>query len=267
MKILFIGDIVGRSGREAVEKHLPLVVKKYEPDVIIANAENAAHGFGLTEKIAVELFDLGVDCITTGNHVWDQREMIAYIAREPRILRAATIPAPAPGRGVYEGRGKDGGRFVVIHLMGRVFMDPMDCPFRTADDILKTYHLGRNCDSIFVDFHGEATSEKMALAQYLDGRVTAVVGTHTHIPTADAQIFNEGTAYQTDAGMTGDYDSVIGMKKEIPIFKFIRKMPSERMSPACGEATFCAVFVEGDVRGKAKSIRPIRMGGRLQEQF
>lgn len=264
MKILFIGDIVGRSGREAVEAHLPTIREKHSPDLVIINAENAAHGFGLTEKVARGLFDLGADCLTTGNHVWDQREIISYITREPRIIRAATIPDPAPGKGVLEGRTHEGERFVVIHLMGRVFMDAMECPFRTADRLLKDYRLGKNCDTIFVDFHGEATSEKMALGQYLDGRVSAVVGTHTHIPTADCQIFNGGTAYQTDAGMTGDYDSVIGMKKDVPIFKFVRKMPTERMSPASGEATLCGTLIETKSNGLAVDIRPIRIGGRLK---
>lgn len=266
MRILFVGDVMGRSGREALAKHLPILKEKLEYDVLIVNGENAAHGFGVTEKIANEFFSLGADCITTGNHAWDQREIISYIEREKRFLRPINYPAGTPGQGAYIHTLFDGRKILILHAMGSLYMDPLDNPFMVIPSYLKTYAMGQNVNAIFVDFHAEATSEKMALAQHLDGRVSAVVGTHTHIPTADAQIFEGGTAYQTDAGMTGDYNSVIGMKKDVPIKRFLRKVPRERMVPADQDGSLCGVFVvTDDTTGHAKRIRSIRLGGRLQE--
>jgi metallophosphoesterase (TIGR00282 family) len=230
----------------------------------VVNGENAAHGFGITKAICRELFEIGVDVITTGNHIWDQREIIPYLETEPRLLRPLNYPATAPGRGfgvVTDGRGR---KILVVNLMARLFMEPLDDPFGMIDVLLKNYPLGGAVQAIIIDFHGEATAEKMAMGHFLDGRVSFVVGTHSHIPTADAQILPLGTAYQTDAGMCGDYNSVIGMVKDVPIHRFIRKTPTERMSPAQGAGTLCGVFVEtDDDTGLAKSVQPLRIGARL----
>lgn len=264
MKILFIGDVVARSGREALAKNLPAIKSELSPDVIIVNGENAAHGIGINDKICHEFFDLGVDVITLGNHSWDQREVIPYIQREPRLIRPLNYPAGTPGNGSVVYSMRNGQKILVINAMARLFMDPMDDPFAAVAQLVEKHPMGRSVQAIFVDFHGEASSEKMALAHYLDGKVSAVVGTHTHIPTADAQIFNKGTAYQTDAGMTGDYNSVIGMKTEVPIQRFTRKFSIEKLSPAEGEGCVCGVLVETDDKtGLAKSIRPVRRGARL----
>lgn len=264
MRILFLGDIMGRSGREAVALHLPDLKEKLRPDAIIVNAENAAHGDGITEKICDSLFALGVDCITTGNHVWGQREAIGYIGREPRLLRPLNYPAGTPGNGLFHKTFPDGRSLVILNAMGRQWMEALDCPFTAIQKVLETETMGRSANAIFLDFHADATSEKMAMGHFLDGRVSAVVGTHTHIPTADAWVLPGGTAYQTDAGMCGDYDSCIGVRKDIPIHKFIRKMPGERFVPADGLATVCGVFVVTDDRsGHALSIAPVRVGPRL----
>ncbi len=267
MRILFFGDIMGRSGRDGVIRHLPDLVARHAPDFIVANGENAAGGFGITLEIARDLFAAGVDCITLGNHSWDQKPLLTQIDAEPRLLRPINYPPGTPGRGaqVYT---KGQRKLLVINVMGRLFMDPLDDPFRTVEAELARHRLGGassgTVGGILVDIHAEATSEKMAMAQYLDGRVSLVVGSHSHIPTADAQILPGGTAYQTDAGMCGDYDSVIGMKKELSLHRFLRKTPGERMAPAEGEATVCAVLVEtDDATGKAMAVRPIRRGGRL----
>ncbi|MCB1558657.1 MAG: TIGR00282 family metallophosphoesterase [Alphaproteobacteria bacterium] len=265
MKILFIGDVAARSGRDALAQYLPTVKAECEPDVIIVNGENAAHGIGINDKICKEFFDLGVDVITLGNHSWDQREVIPYIEREKKLIRPLNYPAGTPGNGWVVHTLPNGQKILVINAMGQLFMDPLDNPFNAIDVLLKTYKLNEKVNAIFVDFHAEATSEKMALAHYLDGRVSAVVGTHTHIPTADAQIFPQGTAFQSDAGMTGDYNSVIGMKKDTPIMRFSRKISFERLSPAEGDGTMCGTLIETDNNtGLAKSIRPIRRGPRLQ---
>lgn len=264
MQILFLGDIVGRAGRDAVAAHLPKLREKLTPDVIIANGENAAAGFGITQKIAREFFAMGIHCLTTGNHVWDQRELVGQIDQEPNLLRPLNYPDGTPGRGATIITTANGKKILVINTMARLFMDSLDDPFAVTHKFLTQHRLGQSVAAIFVDFHGEASSEKMAYAHYLDGRVSVVVGTHTHIPTADAMILPGGTAYQTDAGMCGDYDSVIGMKKEVPIAKFTRKLPTDRMSPADGEATLCGIFVTtDDATGKATAIRPIRIGGKL----
>lgn len=264
MKILFLGDIVGRAGREAVIKYLPRLRESYAPDIVVANGENAAAGFGITQKLAHEFFAFGIHCITTGNHVWGQRELVGQIDREPNLLRPLNYPEGTPGRGAAIVAAPDGRKILVMNVIGRLFMDSADDPFAATQKYLAQHRLGQSVDAIFIDFHGEASSEKMAFAHFLDGRVSAVVGTHTHIPTADAMILPGGTAYQTDAGMCGDYDSVIGMKKETPILKFTRKIPTDRLSPAEGEGTLCGALVTIDIRtGLATAIKPIRMGGKL----
>lgn len=264
MKILFIGDIYGRSGRDGLLEHLPKLREKYDPDCVIVNGENSAHGHGITRKICDEMFEAGVDCITTGDHVWDQREMIVHIEKEQRVLRPLNLPEGAPGRGSIKLTARNGKKIMIINAMARTFMDAIECPFRQVDKELKTVRLGQNIDAIFVDFHGEATSEKMAFGHYFDGRISGMVGTHTHIPTADAHIMENGTAYQTDAGMSGDYDSVIGRRKDISIFGFLRKMPGEKAQPASGKATICgAVISTDDTTGLAKSIESFRVGGVL----
>lgn len=266
MRIVFIGDIFGRSGREALEKYMPRIQEDLKPDVVIVNGENAANGAGITEKICKQFYEYGVDVITTGNHVWDQREIIPYIARDKSLLRPINYPEGAPGKGVYKHRLKDGRTITVVNAMARLFMDAIDDPFKGIRDVLANEKLGKTSDAIFVDFHGETTAEKMAFAHHIDGKVTAIVGTHTHVPTADAHIMDKGTAYQTDAGMTGDYDSVIGMNKDIAMQRFVKKMPGERMRPANGKATLCGCLViSNDKTGKAKSIEPIRLGGILPE--
>jgi metallophosphoesterase (TIGR00282 family) len=267
MKILFFGDVMGRSGRDGLAKHLPDLKARLQPDVVIANAENAAAGFGVTDKMAKEFFALGIDCLTTGNHIWGQKELVGTIDREPRLLRPLNYPEGTPGRGSYLHTLPGGKKILIVNVMARVFMEPvLDDPFVTTEKLLAQYRLGQNANAIFIDFHGETTSEKMAFAHVFDGRVSAVVGTHTHVPTSDDRIFPRGTAYQTDAGMCGDYDSVIGMKKELSIWKFTRKIPGERMVPAEGEATVCGVLVTtDDATGLAKSIESIRVGGRLRQ--
>ncbi len=257
---------MGRSGRDALEKHLPMLKEKLKPDAVIVNGENAAHGIGITEKICEEFYAFGVDVITTGNHVWDQREILTYIDRDPNLLRPINFPDNTPGNGFVVKALDNGQKICVINAMARLFMDPMEDPFKMVMDVVKSHKLGQACDAIFVDFHGEATSETMAMGHYLDGKISALVGTHTHVPTADAHIFVGGTAYQTDAGMTGDFDSVIGVKKEIPIHRFTRKTPTERMIPADGEATLCGTLIEtSDKTGLAKNIAPVRVGGRLSQ--
>jgi hypothetical protein len=264
MRILFIGDVFGRSGRDALIKHLPTLKTKLLPDAIIVNGDNAAHGRGITGAICEEMFNLGVDCITSGDHVWDQREIISYIDHEKRLIRPLNYSSKVPGMGSWSKTMPEGTKLVVVHVQGQIFMKEIDSAFAVIDRFLETEKLGRKT-SIFVDIHAEATSEKMAMAQYLDGRVSAVVGTHTHIPTADAQIFKKGTAFQTDAGMTGDFDSVIGANVEDSIFRFTTKMPRP-LVPADGEATLCGTFVvTDDTTGIARSIAPVRVGGRLSE--
>lgn len=264
MKLLFLGDVVGRAGRDAITKHLPGLRDRLSLDFVIANGENVAHGFGITDKTARELYDAGVDCITTGNHIWDQREIISTIDADPRLLRPINFPRGTPGRGIgVFTLGKR--RVVVVNVMTRLFMDPLDDPFAAVESVLATQKLGNGVDVLVIDVHGEASSEKMALGHFCDGRASLVVGSHSHVPTADAQILPGGTGYQTDAGMCGDYDSVIGMKKEPAIQRFVRKMPGERLSPADGEATMCGIFAEiDDATGRTLRIDPVRMGGRLK---
>ena len=268
MRILLCGDVVGRSGREAVTGNLPGLRDRYAIDFVVVNGENAAGGFGITPKICDEFFKAGADVITTGNHVWDQRDIIPHFDKEPRILRPDNFPEGTPGRGVGEYRDAKGRRVVVLHLMARLFMDPLDDPFAAVNKMLGTWRLRGNADAILLDFHGEATSEKMAMGHFVDGRVSVVVGTHTHVPTADAQVFPGGTGYISDIGMCGDYDSVIGIRKEISVDRFVRKMPGVRMEAAAQEATFCGVLVDtDDATGLATDIRPVRIGGRLRGEM
>lgn len=265
MRVLFLGDIVGRSGREVVFNQVPQLRRDQGLDFVVVNGENAASGFGLTPQICEDLYAAGVDVITTGNHVWDQRQIIAHIDQDHRVLRPMNFPAGTPGRGANLYQLADGRTVMVVNVMGRLYMDPLDDPFAAVDLALNQKRLGRDASFILVDVHAETTSEKMAMGHHCDGRASMVVGTHTHVPTADAQVLPGGTAYMTDAGMCGDYDSVIGMKKEAATQRFVKKMPGERLSPALGEATLCGLLVESDDRtGLARSIQPVRIGGRLQ---
>lgn len=267
MNVLFVGDLVGKSGRNAVAEHLPNIASELELDFIVVNAENSAHGFGVTAPICESLFEMGVDVITTGNHVWDQREIVDYIGGEPRLLRPINYPEGTPGNGTGVFETRAGKKVLVIHPMGRLFMEALDDPFMAVQKALLNQKLGQTVDFILVDVHAEASSEKMAMAHRFDGKVSMVVGTHSHIPTADAQVLPGGTAYQTDAGMSGDYNSVIGMQKEAAIDRFISKMRTARLEPATGEGTLCGVFVESsDETGLALRISPVRRGGRLAPQ-
>jgi 2',3'-cyclic-nucleotide 2'-phosphodiesterase len=264
LNILLCGDVVGRAGREAIKAHLPGLRRDLAVDLAIVNAENAAAGFGLTERLAGELYDAGADVLTTGNHVWDQRELISYIARDPHLLRPANFPEGTPGAGWCLRSLGGRGSVLVVNLMGRLFMEPLDDPFARLEAVLARYPLGGGAGAIVVDFHAEATSEKMALGHFADGRVSAVLCTHTHVPTADAQILPGGTAYLSDAGMCGDYDSVIGLQKEPVVRRFVTKVPGDKAKPAEGEGTLCGVFVAiDDTCGLASRIEPVRVGGRL----
>jgi len=266
LRLLYCGDVLGRTGREAVQEHIPKLRESLKLDFVVVNGENAAHGFGITGKLCDEFFASGVDVITLGNHAWDQKEIMSYIDSEPRLLRPRNYPAGTPGRGAHVYTLPNGKKVLVIQVMGRLFMDPLDDPFPSVEAELSRYKLGASVHAAILDVHAEASSEKMALGQYSDGRVSLVVGSHSHVPTADAQILPKGTAYQTDAGMCGDYDSVIGMKKEPAILKFTRKLPGEKLSPAEGPATLCGVFVETDDRtGLAKRVEAVRVGGRLAQ--
>ncbi len=263
MKILFCGDVMGRPGRDAVKKYVPQLRRDLGIGLVVVNAENAAGGFGLTERLCGEFYDCGVDVLTTGNHVWDQRELIPYIGRDPCVLRPANFPKGTPGAG-WRMHPFGEGKVLVVNLMGRLFMDALDDPFARLEEILAEHRLGEGMSAILVDFHAEASSEKMALGHFADGRVSAVFGTHSHVPTADWQILPGGTAYQSDAGMCGDYDSVIGLQKEPAVRRFVTKMPGERPHVAEGEGTLCGIFLETDDRtGLARTVEPIRMGGRL----
>ncbi|MGD9538011.1 MAG: TIGR00282 family metallophosphoesterase [Alphaproteobacteria bacterium] len=264
MRILFLGDIVGRSGRDVIARELPGIRERLALDFVIVNGENAAGGFGITGEICRTLYQVGADVLTLGNHAWDQRETLSYIETDPRLLRPLNYPPGTPGRGAATFKTRDGRSVLVIQLMGRLFMDPLDCPFLTVAAELEKHRLGATVDAIVVDIHAEATSEKQALGYFLDGRVSLAVGTHTHVPTADQRILPKGTAYQTDAGMCGAYESVIGMEIGLAVERFVRKLPTARLEPAQGEATISGVLVETDDRtGLAKSVAPLRVGGGL----
>ncbi|OJV47580.1 MAG: metallophosphoesterase [Alphaproteobacteria bacterium 43-37] len=262
--IIFFGDVVGRAGRGALAKHLPAVRNQYEPEFIIVNGENAAAGFGITPSICEEFFSLGVDVITTGNHVWDQKEIFSFANHNNRVLRPLNYPPSTvgTGQGIYE--SKSGLKIGVANLMARLFMDPLDDPFAHARELIESRLLKNQCNAFIVDFHGEATSEKMSMGHFLDGHVTAVLGTHTHVPTADHRILKHGTGYMSDVGMCGDYDSVVGMDKEIAMSRFITKMPN-RLRTADGDGTLCGVAISvSRETGLAVKLTPIRRGANLE---
>lgn len=256
MNILFLGDIVGRSGREAVLRKIPQLRRDMELDAVIVNADNASGGYGITPQIARELLAGGVDVITGGDHIWDQKDINTYLEQEKRLLRPENFPLKTAGNGHFLINLADGRKLLILHLLGQVFhKEHTRCPFLVADEILSQYRIGSNM-AILLDFHAEATSEKTAMGKYLDGRVSVVVGSHTHVPTADARVLPKGTAYQTDAGMCGDYDSVIGFEAAIPIQRFITKINKQRMEVATGEAKLYGLFVEtNDKTGMAINCR------------
>lgn len=265
MRLLFIGDVVGRSGRTVVQEELPGLRERTRADFVILNGENAAGGFGITEEIFLAFLDAGVDVVTSGNHVWDQREALVFIERQDRFLRPLNFPPGTPGRGVGLFKAANGSQVLVLNPMGRVFMAELDCPFRAVEKELNACPLKEAADAIVIDFHAEATSEKQAMGHFADGRASLVVGTHTHVPTADDQILSGGTAYISDVGMSGNYDSVLGMEKEEPVSRFMTRIPEKRFEAAKGEATMCGVAVDiDDDTGLARKIAPIRIGGRLR---
>ncbi len=266
MRILFIGDVVGRSGRAIVSERLPGLIRDWKLDFVILNGENAAGGFGITETIFNDFLDSGVDAVTLGNHAWDQREALVFIERAPRLIRPINFPKGTPGRGAAMIEAKSGARVLVMNAMGRIFMDPLDDPFAAVEHELKVCALGRDADAVVIDMHAEATSEKQAMGYFADGRASLVVGTHTHAPTADHQILPGGTAFMTDAGMTGDYDSVIGMVKDEPLSRFLRKIPSAKFEAATGTPTLSGIAVEtDDATGLAQRVSAVRLGARLEE--
>ena len=263
MRRLVIGDIVGRSGRAALSAHLPELRRRWALDFVVVNGENAAGGFGITEAICEDFIGAGADAITLGNHAFDQREALVFIERQPRLIRPANFPPGTPGRGANLIEAANGAKVLVVNMMGRVFMDALDDPFQRIDHELGACPLGLACDAAIVDFHAEATSEKQAFGHHIDGRVSLSVGTHTHVPTADARILAGGTGFITEVGMSGDYDSVIGMEKDEPLRRFIRRIPSGRFEPATGPATLCAVAVDIGPDGLTRRIAPVRIGGLL----
>src|SRR6201994_2418151 len=265
MRFAFFGDVVGRAGRDGLAEYLPGLRRRLGLEFVVVNAENAAAGFGITENTAKDLFNAGADALTLGNHSWDQKEALTYIVREPRLIRPLNYPAfsQAPGRGAQLFETGGGKRVLVINLLGRVHMDSLDDPFAAVDKELEACPLGVAADAVIVDMHAEATSEKMGMGHFCDGRASLVVGTHTHVPTADAQVLSGGTAYQTDAGGCCDYDSVIGHDKEEPLRRFTPRLSGGRYKPAEGPATVCGVYLEtDDATGLARRIEPIRAGGR-----
>jgi metallophosphoesterase (TIGR00282 family) len=267
MRLLFLGDVMGRSGRTAVAEHLPRLRRDWQLDFVVVNGENATGGVGISAAHAELLLGAGADCITLGDHAFDQREMLAFAEQEPRVIRPLNFARSAPGQGARFFDAPGGRRVFVAQVLGRVFMrQPFDDPFSAIEAALKPATLGGTAQAVVVDVHAEATSEKMALGHWCDGRASLVVGTHTHVPTADTRILERGTAFQSDAGMCGDYDSVIGMDKLEPITRFVTGMPKGRFTPADGTATLCGVFVEtDDATGRARRAVPVRVGGRLTE--
>ncbi len=267
MRILFLGDMVGKTGRTAVYENLPQIKKRLATDLVIVNGENAASGFGITRKILHETLDAGADVVTSGNHAFDQKETLSWADSEDRFLRPANFPKGTVGRGSNLIEAQNGARVLVANIMGRIFMHPeLDDPFAAVEAELAACPMGEAADAVVIDFHAEATSESQCFGHFVDGRVSLVVGTHTHIPTADQQILTGGTAYMTDAGMCGDYDSSIGMDKEEPLHRFLTKLSKGRMEPARGAATVCGVLVvTDDSTGLATDVEALRMGGRLSE--
>ena len=266
MRILFVGDVVGRSGRTIVLERLPGLIADWKLDLVVVNGENAAGGFGITEAIYQDFIDAGADAITLGNHAWDQREALVFIERAPRLIRPLNYPPGTPGRGAAMIEAKNGARALVVNAMGRIFLEPLDDPFAAVERELAACALRRDADAINIDRHAEATSEKQAMGYFADGRASLVVGTHTHAPTADHRILPLGTAYISDVGMTGDYESVIGMNKDEPLTRFVRRIPQAKFEAANGPATLCAVAVEtDDASGLARRIAVVRLGGKLEQ--
>ena len=268
MNILFLGDVMGKSGRQVLKNQLPQLKRDLQIDTVIVNGENAAGGFGITPKICEEFYELGVNVITTGNHVWDQKEIIPYISKDNYILRPHNFPQSVPGKGFVIYKDAMDRKVLVINVMARLFMDPLNDPIETIYNILDNYKIGENVSAIIIDVHGEASSEKMAIGHTFDGIVSFIIGTHTHIPTLDAQILENGTAFQSDAGMCGDYDSVIVGEKDGWVARFKHKMPTGRINVSSGEATLCGVFVcINDTDGMAVHIEPIIKGPHLINRY
>ena len=266
MRLLFLGDVVGRSGRAAVTARLPGLIREHGFQFVVVNGENAAGGFGITEEIFRALIDAGADCVTTGNHVWDQREALVFAAREERFLRPVNYPPGTPGRGANVYSARNGARVLVVNVMGALFMPALDDPFGAVTRELSACAIGNGCDVVIVDVHAEASSEKQTLGFFLDGRASLVIGTHTHVPTADYRILPGGTAYMTDVGMCGDYDSVIGMDKDEPLRRASTKIPAGRLGPALGPAALSGLAVDIDDRtGLARRVAPLRLGPGLPE--
>ena len=270
MRILFLGDIVGRSGRDAFIARVPGLRAALDLDLVVVNGENASHGFGLAPDMARAFLAAGADVITLGNHAWDRREIIPYLEEEKRVLRPANFPPGTPGHGAVVVEVRGGRRALIMNVMGRLFMDPLDDPFRAVQLELQRHKLGPggngSIQAAIIDVHAEASSEKQAFGHSFDGLASLVIGTHTHVPTSDHQILPGGTAYQTDAGMCGDYDSIIGMQKGGAALRFWKKMPGEKLAPAEGEATVCGLYVEtDDATGLALRVEPLRQGGRLSQ--
>ena len=266
MKLLFLGDVMGRAGRRALSETLPRLRAEWKLDFVVVNGENATGGMGLSGAHAKVLLEAGADCLTLGDHAFDQKDMLSYIESEPRIIRPLNFSKNAPGKGARLFTARNGRKVLVAQALGQVFMKrPYDDPFSALDQVLRAHPLGGLAQAIVVDIHCEATSEKMATGHFCDGRASLVVGTHTHVPTADAMILPGGTAYLTDAGMCGDYHSVIGMDKAEPMRRFITGMPKERFTPAGGDATLSGVYLETDDRtGRSTRVVPVREGGLLQ---
>ena len=267
MRLLFLGDVVGRPGRKAVVDRLPGLRERWRLDAVVVNGENAAGGFGITESICDEILNAGADAVTLGNHSFDQREALVFIARQPRLVRPANYPPGTPGRGATIVETHAGARILVVNVMGRLFIDALDDPFAAVERELSACPLGEAADAVIVDVHAEATSEKQAFGVFLDGRASLVVGTHTHVPTGDHRILPGGTAYLTDAGMCGDYDSVLGMQKEEPLRRFLQKTPGARLETAQGEGTLCGIAVETDPAGLARRVAAVRIGPHLEETW
>lgn len=267
MRLIFIGDVVGKPGRNVVARELPLLKERYKPDLVVLNGENSAGGFGISEAIYEEFLDMGADVVTLGNHAWDQKETLVYIERTPALLRPVNFPDGTPGKGSGLFETKSGKQILVINAMGRVFMGAnLDDPFAAIEKELAACPLGTACDAILIDFHAETGSEKMAMAHFVDGRASFIVGTHTHIPTCDHQIYDGGTAYQSDAGMCGSFNGILGMDTEESLNRFLTQIPRGRFSPAVGPGTLCGTAVElDDKTGLAKHIGLIRLGGRLSQ--
>jgi len=266
MRLLFLGDVMGRSGRDAISQQLPSIIERYRFDFVVVNGENASHGKGLTEPHFNAIRNAGADVVTLGDHAFDQRETISFIERETTLIRPINMPPGTPGRGAMFVESRGGYRVLVINALGRVFMNPADDPFRAVEAAVAACPLGEQADAIIVDFHTEATSEIQAMGHFLDGKVSLVVGTHTHIPTADQRILRGGTALMADAGMCGDFDSIIGTDTEEPLNRFLTGIPNGRFSPSEGEATLCGVAIETDPRtGLTTRVLPVRLGGSLAQ--